>query len=322
MEYALTFGLLVIGTYLYIKIAKKYQIIDIPNERSSHTNKTVRGGGIIIPLSITLWFVYSEFQLPWFFTGLVIISFISFMDDLSPITPRFRFIFHLCALIFLFSQLQIFVFHWWSWIPILILAAGIINAYNFMDGINGITGGYSIAVLTGLWIVNNFQVKFIDNDLIIFLAMPLAIFNYLNFRKRALCFAGDVGSISIAYIMVFLLAKLIIQTGNFLYLLFLALYGVDTVFTIINRLIQKENIFKAHRKHLYQLLANELNISQIKVASTYTLIQFVICIIIIFITDRYISFNSGMMTAIIILTIIVLAFHFLRNQIKEKTFNI
>lgn len=322
MEYALTFVGLIISSYLYIKLAKRYSIVDIPNERSSHSNRTVRGGGIIIPLSITLWFIYSKFELPWFFAGLIIISVISFMDDLSPLSSKARFIFHLCSLILLFIQLHVFDLPWWSWIPIIIICAGIINAYNFMDGINGITGGYSIAVLTALWIVNNYQVKFIDNELLYFFVLPLVIFNYLNFRKKAICFAGDVGSISIAFILVFLLAKLIIHSGNFLYILFLTLYGVDTLFTLINRLINKENIFKAHRKHIYQLLANELKISQIKVALIYTLLQFIVCLIVIFISERYFSLNSSLIAGIIILSLMALAFHFIRFQIKEKIINI
>lgn len=322
MEYILTFVGLIIFSFLYIKLAKKYNIVDVPNERSSHSNRTVRGGGIIFPLSITLWFIYSEFQLPWFFAGLVIISVISFIDDLASISTRLRFIFHLCALVLLYSQLQVFELPWWSWVPILIISAGIINAYNFMDGINGITGGYSIAVLTGLWIVNNYQVKFIDNGLIYFIIISLLIFNYLNFRKKAICFAGDVGSISIAYIIVFLLAKLIIHSGNFLYILFLALYGVDTVFTLINRLMRRENIFEAHRKHLYQLLANELKISQIKVASIYTLLQFVICLIVIFITERYIGFSSNLIAGVSMLALMACIFHFIKFQIKEKIINI
>lgn len=322
MEYVLTFVGLIISTYLYIKLAKKYSIVDIPNERSSHSNITVRGGGIIFPLSLTLWFIYNEFQLPLFYVGLVVISVISFIDDLSPISSRARYIFHLFALILLYSQLQFFELPWWSWILILIISTGIINAYNFMDGINGITGGYSIAVLTALWIVNNYQIKFIDNDLIYFLVLPLVIFNYLNFRRRAICFAGDVGSISLAYIIVFLLAQLIIHSGNFLYILFLALYGVDTGFTLINRLINKENIFKAHRKHLYQLLANELKISQIKIAFIYTLLQFIVCLIIIFISERYLSINSSLTAGFSILALITLLFYFTKFQIKEKLINI
>lgn len=322
MEYVLTFGGLIISSYTYIKLAKKYNIVDIPNERSSHSYKTVRGGGIIFPISILIWFIYSGFQFPLFFCGLIIISVISFLDDLKPISSKFRFIFHISALIFLFIQLSIFQLPWWSWIPLLILSAGIMNAYNFMDGINGITGGYSITILISLWIVNNYQIRFVDNDLIYFIMLALLIFNYLNFRKEAICFAGDVGSISIAYIIVFLLAKLIMHSGNFLYILFLTVYGVDTVFTLINRLIKKENIFKAHRKHLYQLLANELRISQIKVATSYIFLQLIISLIIVFASEKYISFINSLLISITILSLTIIAFHYIKFQINKRTINI
>jgi len=302
-------------------LALTYNIVDIPNERSSHLDKTVRGGGIIFPISTLAWFLYSGFQFPWFFIGLVIISIISFLDDLSPISFKFRLFVHIGALVLLFTQLQLYQLSWWSWIPILIISSGIINAYNFMDGINGITGGYSLSIIISIWIVNNYQETFISNELLYFLIIALVIFIYFNFRIKARCFAGDIGSISIAYIIVFLLVKLIIQTGNYLYILFLSVYGIDTVFTLIHRLIQKENIFIAHRKHLYQLLANELKISHLKIAIIYSLLQLLICIVIIIVSDNYMSLNNGLITGISLLVVMIIAFHFIRFQIKEKIIN-
>jgi UDP-N-acetylmuramyl pentapeptide phosphotransferase/UDP-N-acetylglucosamine-1-phosphate transferase len=318
LEYFLIFsGFLVLST-IYIKLAIKYNIVDIPNKRSSHSNITVRGGGIIFPMSTLVWFIYSGFQFPWFFTGLIIISIISFVDDLSSISFKSRLFVHITALVLLFIQIPLSDLPWWSWIPILTVSTGIINAFNFMDGINGITGGYSLSVLMGIWIVNNYQVEFISNELIYFTMIALTIFNFQNFRTHALCFAGDIGSISIAYIIVFLIAKLIIQSENFLYILFLSLYGIDTVSTLIQRVIQKENIFVAHRKHLYQLLVNELKISHLKVAMIYSFMQFIICIVIIFISNKYLSLTSGLITGISILFIITLVSHYLRIQIIEK----
>jgi len=321
IEYILVFISLLFLSTIYIKLALTYNIVDIPNERSSHLDKTVRGGGIIFPISTLAWFLYSGFQFPWFFIGLVIISIISFLDDLSPISFKFRLFVHIGALVLLFTQLQLYQLSWWSWIPILIISSGIINAYNFMDGINGITGGYSLSIIISIWIVNNYQETFISNELLYFLIIALVIFIYFNFRIKARCFAGDIGSISIAYIIVFLLVKLIIQTGNYLYILFLSVYGIDTVFTLIHRLIQKENIFIAHRKHLYQLLANELKISHLKIAIIYSLLQLLICIVIIIVSDNYMSLNNGLITGISLLVVMIIAFHFIRFQIKEKIIN-
>jgi len=317
MIYILLFTILAIVIRVYIQIATQLNIVDKPNNRSSHTKVTVRGGGIIFPISALCWFLYSGFQFPLLFTGLIIISAISFWDDLSQVSPKLRLAVHIAAMLLLFTEIQLHQLPWWSWIPALIISAGTINAYNFMDGINGITSGYSLSVLTGIWIVNNYQVDFISNELIYFMMISTVVFSFFNFRTKAKCFAGDVGSISMAYIIVFLLAKLIIQSGNWLYILFLCIYGVDTVFTIIHRIIQKEDIFAPHRKHLYQLLVNELKISHLKVAALYSFLQLVICMIIFSVSGND-SFLSSLITGTAILGIIAITFHLIRFQIYEK----
>ncbi len=318
MKYILLFVVLAISLKIYIQIAKRFNIVDRPNSRSSHNKVTVRGGGIIFPISALCWFIYSGFQFPWFFTGLIIISMISYFDDLTQVSSQLRLVVHCCALLLLFTELEMLKMPWWSWIPLLIISAGAINSYNFMDGINGITGGYSLSVLSGIWIVNNYQVEFISNELIYFILISIVVFSYFNFRANAKCFAGDVGSISIAFIVVFLLAKLIIQSGNWLYILFLSIYGVDSVLTIIHRIIQKENIFVAHRKHLYQLLVNELKITHLRVTSIYSILQFVICLIIFFVLGRKASSINILITGGIILCILLFIFQLSRSLIYEK----
>ncbi|HZW39131.1 MAG TPA: glycosyltransferase family 4 protein [Ignavibacteriaceae bacterium] len=318
IEYLVLFISLLILFFIYNKLAVIYNIVDVPNIRSSHSQITIRGGGIIFTISILLWFIKSGFQYPWFITGLIVISIISFLDDLFQISFQNRLIVHLLSLSLLCIQLELYQYQWWIWIPVLIVLTGIINAFNFMDGINGITGGYSLAVLLGLWIVNNFQVTFVANELIYYITLAVVIFNYFNFRKKARCFAGDVGSISIAYIIVFLLAKLILQTGNFLYLLFLAVYGVDTLYTIIFRLTQKENIFEPHRKHLYQLLANEYKISHTHISIIYSVVQIIISLIIIIISFRNLSLTNSLTIGLILLLIMTLVFHFARVYIHKK----
>lgn len=311
------FGLLLLAT-IYIKLALRFNIFDIPNTRSSHSNLTVRGGGIIFPISLLIWFIYSGFQYPWFIVGLIIISIVSFWDDLSSISSRLRLPVHIIALLFLFIQIQLFKLPWIYLLPILVISAGIINAYNFMDGINGITGGYSLSVIFAIWIVNNYQFKFVSNEFIYFIFIALLVFNYLNFRANAKCFAGDIGSISIGYIIVFLLTKLIIESGNLLYVLFLSIYGTDTIFTIIYRITKKENIFVAHRKHLYQLLVNELKISHLKVAGIYAMLQLLICLVVFIVSDKHLSLMNGLITGTIIVTIISAFYYFIRIQISEK----
>lgn len=318
MIYILLFIGLFLLSAIYIKLALKFNIFDIPSKRSSHSSITVRGGGIIFPISILIWFIHSGFQFYWFMLGLIIISLISFWDDLYSVSSKLRLPIHLIALVFLFIQIQLFNLPWWYLIPIMIISAGIINAYNFMDGINGITGGYSLSVMFAIWLVNNYQIQFIPNEFIYFILIALFIFNYLNFRIVAKCFAGDIGSISIGYIILFLLTKLINESGNFLYILFLSIYGIDTIFTIIYRIIKKENIFVAHRKHLYQILVNELKISHLKVATIYSLLQLFVCLVIIIVSYMHLEIRNIFIIGILLLTIITTSYYFIRIQISEK----
>jgi UDP-N-acetylmuramyl pentapeptide phosphotransferase/UDP-N-acetylglucosamine-1-phosphate transferase len=302
----------------YIYLADRFNIIDKPNDRSSHSKNTIRGGGIIFPIAALIWFIWSEFQYPLFFAGLSLISLISFVDDISPQSARKRFIVHISSILLMFIELGIDLFPWWAWLIIIIVATGIINAFNFMDGINGITGGYSLAVIAGIWLINNFQEKFIENEFIYLIGISILIFVFFNFRKKAICFAGDVGSVSIAFILTFFLAKLIIQTNNPLYILFLSLYGIDTISTIIYRYWKKENIFEAHRKHLYQLLSNELKISQLLVATVYSSIQLLICAIIFLIIKSNISDSTNWLFGICSLSLITIIFIGLRLFINKK----
>lgn len=318
MEYIVLIILLIIVLKLYIQIAKHFNIIDKPNDRSSHNRITIRGGGIIFPIGILIWFIFSGFQYPMFFLGLAIISIISFLDDIAQLSNKLRLGVQLVCMILILSEIGFELLPWWVWIIIWIVTTGIINAFNFMDGINGITGGYSLSVLSGIWLVNNYQIAFISNELIYYTAISIVIFGFFNFRKKALFFAGDVGSISMAYILIFMLVKLIIQSGNPLYLLFLSIYGVDSVLTILYRLWNKENIFEAHRKHLYQLMANELKISHLLIATGYSVLQFIICLIIYFLLGNNQTNSVNLIIGFCLTSILILLFIGVRMQIKHK----
>lgn len=254
---------------LYFRIANKFNIIDKPNQRSSHTRITLRGGGILFLLGIWLYASFYGINYPSFLAGLTAIAGISFADDIRPVPNKIRLILHFIAMLLMFQDLGILNIDTWWIIPLaLVLCVGIINAYNFMDGINGITGGYSLAVLLPLLYVNH-SLHFIDSNFLLVTILSVLVFCYFNFRKKAKCFAGDVGAVGIAFIVLFALGKLILQTGDFTYILFLAVYGADSILTIIHRILLHENIGEAHRKHAYQLLANELNIPHVVVSAIY-----------------------------------------------------
>jgi UDP-N-acetylmuramyl pentapeptide phosphotransferase/UDP-N-acetylglucosamine-1-phosphate transferase len=286
MIYILFTILLFVLILVYFRIANKYNIVDKPNERSSHSKITIRGGGVLFLISVIgAGLMNFEYWLP--VMGTVIIGVISFLDDQITLSSRIRFIIHFIAVTILFYYLQIFhILPWWEVVALYILVIGIINAYNFMDGINGITGAYSLVVLGGLQYVNLKQVSFIHADMIWFPLIACMVFLFFNFRKKARCFAGDVGSVSIAFWIIMLLIQLILLTHNWIYILFLAVYGVDSVLTIIHRLILKQNIFEAHRLHFYQLLVNERKMPHLIVSSLYAFSQLLIIFCIISNPDR------------------------------------
>lgn len=283
MEYFVILVGLIVLELLYFKVADKYNIIDKPNLRSSHTEVTLRGGGVIFYFGALAYFFYSGFNYPWFFLGLTLMTVISFLDDILTLSNKIRLLFHFGSVLLMVYQLEVFDLPWYYLIITFIIVVGVINAYNFMDGINGITAIYSLTVIILLIIVNNYE-KFIDQDLLIFSMISILVFGYFNFRKVAKTFAGDVGSVSIAFIILFCLGALIIKTGNLIYILFLALYGIDTIWTIIRRLSLNENIFEAHRSHLYQYLSNEAGVNKLLVSFTYGIIQFVIGVLVILVS--------------------------------------
>lgn len=273
MYYLIILVLLFLAELFYFRIADKCNIIDKPNERSSHTRITLRGGGIIFYFGVLTYFLTSHFEYPWFMLALTLITFISFVDDIRSTSQVLRLVFHFSAMALMFYQWGLFSLPWWTLLVALIVCTGIINAYNFMDGINGITGGYSLVVLVALAYINEAVVSFVEQDFILTVLCSVFVFNFFNFRKRAKCFAGDVGSVCIAFVLLFFIGKLVIRTEDFSWIILLAVYGVDSVLTIIHRLMLHENIGLPHRKHLYQIMANELKIPHVVVSSVYMLVQ-------------------------------------------------
>ena len=270
---------LVLVLLVYFKLADIYNIIDKPNERSSHSNITIRGGGILFPIAILIWsFTTSIFNL--FTVGLILISVISFVDDCKPLSNKIRLSIHFISIFLLMYELGLMNFHISYLFFGFLFIGGWINAYNFMDGINGITVLYSLSLLLACFYINS-QISFVDESLLEYTAISLIVFGFFNVRKKAKVFAGDVGSVSLAFIMAFIIISLVLETLNWQYILLVSVYGVETLITIIQRLLKKENIFKAHRSHLYQYLANEVKWPQLKVSFTFAIIQLLLNFVLI-----------------------------------------
>lgn len=270
------FSILFACELIYFKIAARYNIIDTPNHRSSHTEITIRGGGIIFSIALLIGSFYFGWAYGYFLLGLFLISFISFLDDIKPVSNRVRILVHLIAVALLFFQLSIYNLPFYLITLAFVFVIGTINAVNFMDGINGITGGYSLITILTFLYINKYVTVFIDDIYIILSLISLLVFNFFNFRTKAKCFAGDVGSVSIAFIIIFFILQLIIKTNNPGYLLLLLIYGLDTATTVLFRVLRKENIFEAHRTHFYQFLVNEKGMQHLAVAVIYMMSQVII----------------------------------------------
>lgn len=288
MIYLIIFIILLLAELVYFRLADWFNIIDQPNRRSSHTRVTLRGGGVVFFLGALLYSLWFDGSYYWFLMGLSLIALISLADDIRPVPRRLRLLFHFAGMLLLFAEWGFFAGSPWWYLPIaLVFCTGVINAWNFMDGINGITGGYSLVVLLSLAWINSEMVPFIDQDFLYTILLSVLVFNVFNFRSKARCFAGDVGSVSIAFIILFGLGRLILLTGDFTYLILLAVYGVDSVLTIVHRLILRENIFEAHRKHAYQILANELKVPHVMVSVFYLSLQGLMTTVFLMVSVEY-----------------------------------
>jgi UDP-GlcNAc:undecaprenyl-phosphate/decaprenyl-phosphate GlcNAc-1-phosphate transferase len=283
--YIITSLLLLVAIKLYFKIADRFNIIDKPNERSSHSYVTILGGGVVFVVAAFIWFFSGGLMYPQVFVGLLMIATISFIDDLTPLSGKLRMAVQFAAVLLMFYATGLFNLHFMLIAIALIACIYWINAFNFMDGINAITPFYAAtALITFLYL--NSQQAFINNDLIIVLIIAAAIFSFYNARPRALTFAGDVGSVSLAYLLAWMMIALVINSGRPEYLLLFAVYFIDSVFTILHRLKLRQNIFKAHRFHLYQLLSNEVGIPHVAVASAYAAEQLILNVLVIYLIQK------------------------------------
>jgi UDP-GlcNAc:undecaprenyl-phosphate/decaprenyl-phosphate GlcNAc-1-phosphate transferase len=302
----------------YFRIADRYNIFDEPGQRSSHKTITIRGGGVIFPVAALLWFLFFGFNHPWFILGLLMIAIVSFLDDKLDLSSAIRIMVHLAAVTLLFWAAQVFRLPWPYVFAAYIFATGWINAFNFMDGINGITAFYSLVSLGTFWWVNQ-SVSFASGDLIILLIISVLIFTFFNARKQPRTFAGDVGSISMAYLLTWLMTSLMVKTNMIVYMMFFTVYGIDTVITILFRLERKENIFQSHRTHLYQYLSNELGWPHRRVSVIYAGVQLFINVITLLMLEKGMMTRPSFIGFLSILTLIYLGSRFwVQKLIGEK----
>lgn len=297
MIYALIFVMLFVPELGYLRFARKFGITDVPTWRSSHTSVTVSGGGIIFVLAVWLFWLFFGFRYTLFLTGLTLVGAVSFMDDVRsmPIWPRL--IVQILSVILLLCQLgaEGHTVRWF--VAALVIGTGITNMFNFMDGINGMTGIYSIAVLLPLIYLNH-EYAFVAPPFLYTVGLSLTVFLLFNFRKRALCFPGDVGGISIGFILLFAVGLLIVRTGDYSYLTLMIVYAADVIPTMMHLIMIRENPARSHRRYCYQIMANELRGPHLVVATSYAMVQLVISAGLIFLPVNHYLYMFGTATAL------------------------
>ena len=295
ITYSIITVILLIAELVYFRIADKCNIIDKPNERSSHTTIVLRGGGIIFTLSMIAWAVLMVVQgydvMPYlpFLVGLIIIATVSFWDDVHSLPDSLRMVVQIISILLMFWSMGLYTAaDSWLWTAVIVVVAlffcvGATNFINFMDGINGITAAYSFAMLLPILLMNR-GLGFIEESYLIVAILGVIVFSIFNFRPKgkAKCFAGDVGSIGIAFIILFALGRLMLASKDVTYIVFFLVYGIDGSLTIFHRIMLHENLGQAHRKHAYQLMANELGMSHVVVSLLYMVLQLAVSLGLIY----------------------------------------
>ena len=273
--------LLWVAEYAYTQFGRKRGFLEPVTFRSTHREaNAVRAGGFIFPVAvIAAWFC--GFRAPWFIGAVIAIGAVSMADDFHPLPDWLRLLVQVGAMVAVCIQLG--ASNLWMWGGIALLGVALMNAFNFMDGINGMTALYGASVVVPLIIIGGWLPANPIASVLPFMLPPLLVFGWCNIRRKPICFAGDVGAVSIGLVIAAVLSGyLCSNTGawglsEFLFLLSLVLvYGVDTALTLLMRIAKGENIRQAHRSHLYQLLVNEAGYGPVAVSAVYSLVQLLV----------------------------------------------
>lgn len=314
LTYILITLILIMAELIYLPIAKQLRIGDRVTSRSSHKSYRITGGGFIFWFAAIIFAIIFKAHLPSAFNfmliGATLLAIVSFTDDMIDLSPGLRLLVQTIVVAVTFHSFFING-HYDIFLLTLICGVGFINAFNFMDGINGLMSAYSLVTLgTILYCYSQLPpMPCAPKSFIITLIISVAVFAIFNFRKKAICFAGDVGSIVMGFFITYLMVQLITFTADASYVVFLMVYAVDAVYTIFQRLFMGENILMPHRHHLYQVIANKWGKPHRSIALTYAGIQLAINIIYLIIPQ-----NQKWTYAIILLAMLTASYFILKRR--------
>ncbi|MHB9098063.1 MAG: MraY family glycosyltransferase [Syntrophales bacterium] len=317
------------GAWLIAGMAFRERLLDAPNERSSHTIPTPRGGGVGILAAFIMAGLTLRVPTTFLFAA-ILISAVSFFGDYFRISVKFRLVVQcVSACIFLFPLLPRLTAHYalsnFGYSPFLfflilplifIFLIGTANFYNFMDGINGIAGlsGVIGFGLLGFATLYRPPPDAFQNALsLLSICVSLACLGYLPFNMpRARVFMGDVGSILLGFVfagLVVTLSRNYLEMVCFAALLFP--FYADELTTMVVRIRDREDLTRSHRRHLYQLLVNEFGIAHGKIAAAYGAAQLAVG------SGVLIAYPYGVRVVLIFLTMCFIGFTLLTVQVRK-----
>lgn len=289
--YILTFIGMMILESIYIPLARRFHIGMHTAARRSARNFTPAGGGIIFPVAAAVFAATNPATAsqPFFsaiLLGALILSCISFVDDVHSLPPVARLIIQFVVTGTIFSyflrpdMLDIYLI-------MVVSCVGLINAFNFLDGINGMLTLYAaVVIVTMIVAINTGEPLHMPacgllagfstvgcTRLLCLILTSHAAFALFNFRTKALVYSGDVGSIFTGFVITAVLASICIGLRSMAPVAFVAVFAVDSALTIIHRLFEGEQIMQPHRRHLYQYFAHNLGKPHTAVSMTYAAVQ-------------------------------------------------
>jgi len=252
-----SFILSLILSKLTIKVLSKKKILDIPTSRSNHASATLRGGGLAIASTICiayiLYYIYSrDANLLYVFSGLLIISSVSFIDDIKNLSIKTRIIFQGLSIFILLIPVDLV--NSLFFIIIFLSFFAFINFYNFMDGIDGLDTSETIHISLSIFILSFFAPNIPAEIRVISLTTCAACLGFIKFNWHpAKIFLGDVGSISLGFICAWMLFNLFYYSGLWAATLIIPMvFLADSGITLLKRIIARKKIWKPHSEHFYQ----------------------------------------------------------------------
>lgn len=269
---------------IFITLSPRIGLQDLPNNRSSHDYHVVRGGGLVFAIS---WFMHAFLfgdVFTWYNAGLLLLFIIGFWDDIKQIRPAYRLLWQFIAVfLFLYDSNGLHLENFGYLVLLMFVLTYLINVFNFMDGINGMLGFYGLTVLVSLAMFGYIQSFSISSPMAWLLGSLLA-FLFFNARKRAMVFSGDVGSLTLAFVVLYFVFNFnqpaFDLTERLSQIIFsiccVSVFLMDSLTTIFHRLMLRENIFKSHRFHLYQLITPRFIKSQLLTSFLYASFQLMI----------------------------------------------